>query len=212
MSKRYGRNQKRAHRTRIAELESQIEKLQKNHDYLWRANRDLVEEIDTAKRIVGEYCVAFNPHTQTMPLKATDFATIMQYEMDHRVSVSRYADFNPSSMQPVHINRIHLPIMCVLSDVEKLRQSRHVIVSYDGKAYGYGIDAAAWHMERYPEELCRRIAERMGHFIYEELTKNMGKRPAQFRDTPRRTNTRDEPEPRVTRPPFYFAPLPDFLR
>jgi hypothetical protein len=210
MSKRYGRNQKRAHRMRIASLEAQVAKLQKDYDQQWRYTRDLVEEIDCAKRIVGEYCVAFEPRIHAMQLKSSDFVTIMQYERDHNIGVHPYWDLTQTQMAaPVCIEQIRLPIMCVLAN-DRLKTLRHMVVSYDGMAYGYAIDAAAWHMERYPEALCRNIAGNLTHLIYEEMTKNMGKRPEQFRDTPRRTHTRDEPEPKVRVP--TFAAFPDFLR
>jgi hypothetical protein len=206
MSKRYGRNQKRAHRTRIAELEKHIADLQKQNDGLWRSNRDLSDEIACAKRIVGEYCVAFQPRSMTMSFRQTDFVTIIKHEQDFNSGVSRYWDFRQDPfMQPMRIEQIRLPIMCALAH-EDLRGTRHVVATYDGKAYGYAIDAMAWRQGRYPEALCRQIAERFTHHIYEEMRRTT---PTQ---EPRRTHTRHEPEPQIRSPRFEFNPLPDFLR
>lgn len=210
MSKRYGRNQRRAHRTRIAELEAQVAKLQKDYEQQWRYARDLAEEINCAKRIVGEYCVAFDPLSVTMKMGTAQYAEVMQYEHDFGGGVYRYWDFNPNEMlAPIRVDRIRLPIMCVLADRDHIRGSRHVKVVYDGKAWGYAIDPMAWRMTRYPIDLCRNIAERLTHMIYEEMSKD-----TTVRAELRRTHSRDEPDPRVTFPNFNFGmpELPDFLR
>ncbi len=208
MSKRYGRNKKRAHRTRIAELEAQVVKLQRDYDQQWRYARDLEDEIACAKRIVGEYCVAFQPRGLTMQIGQSQFAEVMQYERDFNPGVTHYWNINPSEMlKPISVHRIRLPIMCVLADREHIRGSRHMSIVYDNKVWGYAIDPMAWRTARYPRELCRTIAERMTHMIYEEMSKDG---PA----SKPRTHTRNEPDPRVTFPNFNFGmpDLPDFLR
>lgn len=205
MSKRYGRNQKRAHRTRIAELEAQLAKVQKNHDSLWRANGELSDEIACAKRIVGEYCVAFEPRIMAMRMGYTQFVEVMQYEHEFGGNVSRYWDFNPNEMlAPIHMNRIRLPILCVLADREHIRGSRHMNIVYDNKAWGYAIDPMAWRMSRYPKELCRNIAERLTNMIYDEMLKDDAAAQP-------RTHTRAEPYP-MNRMPTFAAELPPFLR
>jgi hypothetical protein len=215
MSKRYGRNQKRAHRTRITELEAQVAKLQKDYDQQWRYARDLADEIECAKRIVGEYCVAFNPRSLTMQIGTGEFAEVIQYERDFNPGVTPYWDIHPQEMlAPIRASRIRLPILCVLANREQIRGSRHMSVVYDGKAWGYSIDPMAWRMSRYPQELCRNIAERMTYMIYEEMAKEVGK-PSHVPGFPaQRRHTRDEPDPRVTFPNFNFGmpELPDFLR
>jgi len=210
MSKRYGRNQKRAHRSRIAELEKELAATLKQNHELFNANRDLSNEIDCAKRIVGEYCVAFQPRSQTVSLRQSDFVEVMEYEKQSNGGAYRYWDFNPAEMlAPIHLNRIRLPIMCVLSDMDRLRSARHMNVVYDGKAWAYAIDRTAWHMTRYPRDLCRNIAERLTHMIYEEMSKD-----ATVHAELRRTHTRNEPDPRISYPNFDFGTpgLPDFLR
>jgi len=206
LSKRYGRNQKRAHRTRIAELEAEVRALKTQNTNLFHSNRNLGEEIDCAKRIVGEYCVAFKPRNLTMSFRQTDFATVMQHENDFNSGVSRYWDFRQDPfVQTMRVEQIRLPIMCALAERDSIRGSRHVVTTYDGKAYGYAIDAMAWHTNRYPEVLCRNIAERLTMHIYEELQKTNPRGE-------RRAHTRDEPEPRISAPRFEFPGLPDFLR
>jgi hypothetical protein len=201
MSKRYGRS-------RIAELEAEVAALKKDNREMFDCAKRLSEEIECAKRIVGEYCVAFQPRSQTVSMRHSDFIEIMEYEKQHNVGVYKYWDFNPGEMlAPISMNRIRLPVMCVLADREHIRSARHMSVVYDGKAWAYAIDRTAWHMTRYPRDLCRNIAERLTHMIYEEMIK----------DSPvaqRRTHTRDEPDPRTTYPNFNFGlpELPDFLR
>ncbi|MFM0165749.1 hypothetical protein PQR39_35635 [Paraburkholderia sediminicola] len=210
MSKRYGRNQKRAHRSRIAELENELAKTREHAALLDSDCREYSREIECAKRIVGEYCVAFNPHGRTMPIGEAQFVEVMQYERDFNPGVTRYWDFNPNEMlAPISVSRIRLPILCVLANREQIRGSRHLSVVYDGKAWGYAIDPMAWRMSRYPIDLCRNIAERLTHMIYEEMSKD-----TTVRAELRRTHTRDEPDPRVTFPNFNFGmpELPDFLR
>lgn len=207
MSKRYGRNQKRAHRNRIAALENQIAELQKDYDGMYRLARDLREEIDTAKRIVGEYCVAFEPSIRSMHYKATDWAVIQQFDRDYNINVSSYWDWSKNGLadQNIRIEQIRLPIMCVLASQE-IRNARHFAVAYDGKVYGYAIDPMAFRVMRYPKDLARRVTEQLVDHIYDEFQKAMPRRE------PPRTHTRDEPEPRVHQPNFQFNPLPDFLR
>jgi hypothetical protein len=210
MSKRYGRNQKRAHRSRIAELEAEIVALNKDNRELFDCGKRLSDEIECAKRIVGEYCVAFNPRSMTMRVGEAEFVEVIQYERDFNQGVTRYWDFNPNEMlKPISMSRIRLPIMCVLADRERIRGARHMSVVYDGKAWGYAIDPMAWRMSRYPVDMCRSIAERLTHLIYDELEKD-----PTIRAELRRTHTRDEPDPRVTFPKFNFGmpELPEFLR
>ena len=168
----------------------------------------LGEEIACAKRIVGEYCVAFEPRTDRMSIRQTDFATIMQHERDFNSGVSRYWDFKS---EPIHASQCAIE---QISSADHVRAGRcgppsydaARNVSYDNRVYAYAIDEAAWHMNRYPRQ----------------LVENMGRNwRAAFRrkceviapDT-RRTHTRDEPDPRITYPNFNFGlpELPDFLR
>jgi hypothetical protein len=158
MSKRYGRNQKRAHRTRIAELEAEVAALKKDYSGMARTAQLLSDEIECAKRIVGEYCVAFDPRSMTMPMGAGQYAEVVQHEREFGSGVCRYWDFNPNEMlKPISLQRIRLPILCVLADHEHIRGSRHLRVVYDGRAWGYAIDPTAWRMARYPQALCRNL-------------------------------------------------------
>jgi hypothetical protein len=209
MSKRYGRNQKRAHRAIVAGMEAEAATLRAQNARLFEANRDLANEIACAKRIVGEYCVAFNPRSSTLSLHQSDFIEVMEYEKQHNVGVYKYWDFNPNEMlAPISMHRIRLPIMCVIADREHIRGSRHLKVVYDSKAWGYAIDPMAWRMSRYPEVLCRNIAERLTYQIYEEMSKD-----TTVRAELRRTHTRNEPDPRISEPRFQFpGGYPDFPR
>jgi hypothetical protein len=215
MSKRYGRNQKRAHRTRIAELEAEVAALKKDYAGMARTAQLLSDEIECAKRIVGEYCVAFNPRSLTMQMGTGEYAEVIQYERDFNPGVTHYWDINPAEMlKPISVHRIRLPILCVLADREHIRGSRHMKVVYNGKAWGYAIDPTAWRMARYPRDLCGSIARSMTDMIYEEMSKEVGK-PSHAPGFPaQRRHTRDEPDPRVTFPNFNFGmpELPDFLR
>jgi hypothetical protein len=207
MSKRYGRNQKRAHRTRIAELEAEVAALKKDYAGMARTAQLLSDEIECAKRIVGEYCVAFNPRSLTMQIGTGEFAEVIQYERDFNPGVTHYWDIHPQEMlAPIRASRIRLPILCVLANREQIRGSRHMSVVYDGKAWGYSIDPMAWRMSRYPVDLCRSIAERMTHMIYEEMAKDVP-------EVQQRKHTRNQFRPEVSFPKFEFpGGYPDHLR
>jgi hypothetical protein len=197
MSKRYGRNQKRAHRTRIAELEKELAATREHAARLDRDCREYNAEIATAKRIVGEYCVAFEPRTQVMHFKSADFATVMHYEREHGIGLGRYWDFNRDpTLQPMRVEQIRLPIMCALAS-EDIRRMKHVNVAYDGKVYGYAIDPGVFHCLRYPAALAQTIADRLVVHIHAEISKD-------YQPEPRRTHTRDEPAPRQWRPELSF--------
>jgi hypothetical protein len=208
MSKRYGRNQKRAHRTRIAELEAEVAALKKDYSGMARTAQLLSDEIECAKRIVGEYCVAFDPRSMTMPMGAGQYAEVVQHEREFGSGVCRYWDFNPNEMlKPISLQRIRLPILCVLADHEHIRGSRHLRVVYDGRAWGYAIDPTAWRMARYPQALCRNIADQVTSMIYAEMSKDMSE-TAELR----RMHTRDQLIPQTSEPRFEFPGLPEFLR
>jgi len=205
MSKRYGRNQKRAHRALIKDLAERVAKGDRDNVSLFEHSKALQREIDCAKRIVGEYCIAFQPRSVTMSFRDADYVTVMNHEREFNSGVSRYWDFSQNPMlQPMRIEQVRLPVMCVLAS-EDLRMTRHVVAKYDGKAYGYAIDSIAWHTARYPEALCRNIADRLTQHIYEEMQKT---KP---RVEPRK-HTRDQYVPEISSPRFEFPGLPDFLR
>lgn len=197
MSKRYGRNQRRAHRNRIAGLEAQVAELQKDYDGMYRLARDLSNEINDAKRIVGEYCVAFEPRIQSMNLKYQDYVTVQQFDYNHGTNMAKWWDHRaPSFDATVRIDHIRLPVMCALA-AEDIRLSRHFKVSYDGKVYGYAIDLMAFKFARFPQVLLRQVGERIAALILAENSKDFET------DSPKQ-HTRDEPAPRNYTPQFRF--------
>jgi len=67
MSRRYGRNQKRAHRQRIAELEKAYTREQHLLAYLRNQLDGLRAEVEDAKRELGADFIAFQPQTMHDP-------------------------------------------------------------------------------------------------------------------------------------------------
>ena len=67
MSRRYGRNQKRAHRQRIAELEEAYTREQDLLAYLRNQLDGLRAEVEDAKRELGADFIAFHPQTMHDP-------------------------------------------------------------------------------------------------------------------------------------------------
>jgi hypothetical protein len=205
MSKRYGRNQKRAHRTRIAALEAEVSLLKRNNGTLWRANKELSDEIETAKQIVGPFCIAFDPQTRHLHMKHEHMLTIRQVECNTGIGVSRYWDHSHNPMHDMHrINEIRLPIICALA-AEDIRLARHFNVAYDGKVYGYAIDLMAFKFARFPSRLLNDIGIRIADLILKENLKD-------FDHVEPKRHTRDELEPRISAPRFEFPGLPDFLK
>lgn len=72
MSRRYGRNQKRAHRQRIAELEEAYTREQGLSAYLLNKLDGLRTEVEDAKRELGQDHIAFHPRAVRVSSLADD--------------------------------------------------------------------------------------------------------------------------------------------
>lgn len=200
MSKRYGRNQKRAHRNRIAELEKAL-KASNVHATQLRANlRAADEEIETAKGILGPYCVSFNAQRHDMQFIGSDHAEIISYEQKFGGGAHAYWDYKNHERvmeMPSPLTRVRLPIMAVLAKQQgDAHKARQLDVYYEGRIYGVAIEPHAFMCAREPILLLRSLAERMAVAMYNELRKGGDG------DRIRRTHTRDTPDPMIETPRF----------
>ena len=91
MSRRYGRNQKRAHRQRIAELEEAYTREQHLLAYNRNQLNALRAEVEDAKRELGRYHIAFQPPVVSQP-----------EVHDRRFRMPVYEDLAPSMEHNFH--------------------------------------------------------------------------------------------------------------
>lgn len=164
MSKRYGRNQRRRARERIAALEEALLKEKEMLKWTARQWNDARDEIRSAKSIASEHCAAFNPRTMQMNVTESDYVMLTEMErFDLR--------YMPDWTRPLHIEQVPLPVMIALADPEWRRLSRHVLVQYQGKRYGYGVNMIEFMSARDPIRYLRVVGEILAQMIHAELTR-----------------------------------------
>jgi hypothetical protein len=138
MSKRFGRNQRRAARERVAKLEQALKMDRALLAHVGERKRQLEGEIANAKRIAGRMSVLFDPQTMSIPGQARAMVDAAQSAwFDPTRSIE---DFTTASLQ-----RIPLDVLLTKVDPHKLRSAVHVKVQFSDHAVGYAATEEALH-------------------------------------------------------------------
>lgn len=139
MSKRYGRNQRRAHRERILQLEADlakhIESDTMNGELLAHLSQQLTrlrDEIAVAKQYLAPFCAALAPK-------------ILDRSSHHLKDVHYLPEFQPapvtfqqSDTEPyARFNRIPLPVLAAKVDTDLLTQHLHAYVVFADQIVRY---------------------------------------------------------------------------
>lgn len=160
MSKRFGRNQKRALRAMVAAAEAAaLNRLQMAERSRMEV-KYLREELDEAKDIAGQMSVIF-PATVTSGGMVKPYLTLA----DDRVnSLSERIEL----VGEMVCRTFTLPVFTAHIDDDRLYDAKHVTVEFDGQRYGYALSRSA--IASTPEPLlCRRIADQLARIIAAEL-------------------------------------------
>lgn len=162
MTKRFGRNQKRAMRAQIATADALAAQRLQMAEYSRREAKYVRDELDEAKDIAGAMSMIF-PATNT--IDGGIKKPFMSIAEESRASLQDCID-NPMATLRV----FDLPTLIASIEPESLSSAMHVMVQFGAGSWGYGL---TWNaIKAMPErELCRRIAMHLAPIIAAELKK-----------------------------------------
>lgn len=167
MSRRFGRNQRRRARERIAVLES-VYRDQETH--LARIDRDLLEArraIRQAMEIAGGYCLAFPP--EIMRHYGPPKPYLRLFGGAQSLPTWPYKPPGSSILEWEHVPNYLLPVMFT-HVAEDLRTSAvHVKVEYNGGAWGYASPPIAL-LRMGKARFIKSVSEILAGQIYAGLT------------------------------------------
>jgi len=175
MSKRFGRNQRRRAREALAAAESEAERFKTAHamasgllEHVSEKKRDLEQEIQEAKSMVGRYSALFGPKTTAQHHRAhpgARFRLLADTGMD-----SPFAELGdePTTARDV-MTLIDLPGMLASVAHDELKCNVHVLVEYDGGRWAYHVDRRtlmAMGKSRAIREISRYLAMEIGAELF----------------------------------------------
>lgn len=159
MSRRFGRNQRRQARERIAALEQAVAMDRGLLAHVSERKRQLEQEISDAKRIVGRMSVLFEPEAKRLDGPARSPMHIFTHSAV--VDDSRAFFHNQSKTVP-------LPVMLSMVNRDGLDMAVHCKVLFGDGQWGYAISEEA--VLATPEDvLVERIARELAMTIVQQL-------------------------------------------
>jgi len=159
MSRRYGRNQKRAHRRRIAELEEAYIREQHLLAYLRNQLDELREEVEDAKRELGADFIGFQPQTMHDPGSPGG-----SFCMPHRADPQRYLGTDLSKLSLTSLVFHVLELNAVRERPAAAYDRLHINVPLADGRVRYSITEsalAAISDERLVRELTKSLAQQL---------------------------------------------------
>lgn len=180
MSRRYGRNQKRAHRARIAELEKEAEDYRLIAANLAKAstmdrallrkisddNRTLRDTLEVARSVLGKDHPAFPPG-EMEAFNARD--GYLRYA--HPPRMRDFMSVGDMTASELMDQWQRVEVMTAHAKLDECQRNIHFRVTYDGRKWGYAITRSAF--EKMPKEaMVRRVAEELAMAIQQELSNN----------------------------------------
>lgn len=158
MSRRFGRNQRRKMRNRIADLEAAYRMEQNLRTYIRRERDNLSHALGVVERVLGRHFVGLKPQTVRAP--ASDMGQPVRILPDYSPMLNPFSD--PLVMLDVNTRCKTLEAWLLHSDVDMdaLSNQVHIIVAYEGanaprSAYFISQQAFA---SMYPDDLAMRLA------------------------------------------------------
>ena len=170
MSRRYGRNQKRAHRARIAELEARVSSLEgqvRERDGLlaWKQERlnEAARALDGAVSILGEHHPAFPASELGMTLDRDQD----MFRMPHRGFIRPFDAFMDFESMTIMLHE--LDVLTVDKVREEFHNQTHWRVRYRDGRWGYAIDDKV--VRKLPPDVIRQnMVVELAHLIANSLT------------------------------------------
>lgn len=161
MSKRFGRNQRRRARERIAALEqaSQIDRELLKH--VNKRRSELEKEINDAKRIVGRMSVLFEPEARRLDGPARS----PMHMFTHSAAMDEGQAFFHNQSQTVP-----LPVMLSMVNRDGLDMAIHCKVMFGDGQWGYAISeeaVLATPKDVLVERICQQLALTIGEQLAE---------------------------------------------
>lgn len=143
MSKRFGRNQRRRARERIAALETRNSNLEQAHVLdrelsasLGAKLREAQDEIKRAKAILGRYCVAFMPEHRQIE---TGFAPFIRQAPQPRPFSIGSMSGPESDALTLTFQAMELDVIAARMNDDPIRHEMHYGVTFRDGAYGYAV-------------------------------------------------------------------------
>lgn len=159
MSKRFGRNQRRQARERIAALEQAIHLDRELLKHVGERKRQLEQEISDAKRIAGRMSALFEPEARRLDGPARSPM--------HMFTHSAVMD-DPKAFFHSQSQTVSLPVMLSRMSKDTLNGAIHCKVVFDDDQWGYAISENA--MLSTPEDvLVERVTEHLAMTIARQL-------------------------------------------
>jgi hypothetical protein len=159
MSRRFGRNQRRAARERVAELERALQMDRALLVHVGERKRQLEQEIGDAKRIVGRMSVLFEPEAKRLDGPAR--SPMHMFTHSAVVDDGRAFFHNQSKTVP-------LPVMLSMVNRDGLDMAVHCKVLFGDGQWGYAVSEEA--VLATPEDvLVERIARELAMTIGQQL-------------------------------------------
>ena len=159
MSRRYGRNQKRAHRQRIAELEEAYTREQHLLAYIRNQLDGLRAEVEDAKRELGADFIAFQP--RTMPDPSSQGGS---FYMPHRADPRRYLGADLSNLTLTNLVFHVLELNALREGPAAACDRLHINVALADGRVRYSITEsalAAISNERLVREVTKSLAQQL---------------------------------------------------
>jgi|GEM_PF-6876113 hypothetical protein len=159
MSRRYGRNQKRAHRQRIVELEEAYTRERHLLAYLRNQLDGLRAEIEDAKRELGANFIAFRPQTVRDP--GVQYGS---FRMDYLADPRRCLDVDLSKLSLTSLVFHVLELNAVRERSAAAHDRLHINVALADGRVRYSITEsalAAISDERLVRELTKSLAQQL---------------------------------------------------
>lgn len=135
MSRRFGRNQKRAMRAKIAELEHQ-------NDLKERKTEDLRNDLRLANTVIERTAQVLGDHFATLPVQTHEVK-----EMQNSFQVSIFQPNRSYSIQGavMHaLSAMEIDVYQASLHVDELRNMIHLRYASESGQVGYGLSQQAW--------------------------------------------------------------------
>jgi hypothetical protein len=178
MSRRYGRNQKRAARQALAEASQVIDSVRCNalsdRGLLREMSQRLAEirrELDDAKRIAGRMSILFPATTTAVQGPARD--SIETYLHQSQTPMS-YLESGEATLQDAVLRTMRLPMLVKRIQADRLQQAIHARVKFGDGLWRYGISMDAVQgmpTRELADLLSRELGLTMAQDLHEALQK-----------------------------------------
>jgi len=164
MGKRFGRNQRRKLRDRVAELEQGFMLAQGITRHVARERDQLRDCITDVERVLGLHHVALPPKGIAFPCTQAQADGLTHVNLQNGPRFEHYSDQPSSAPIDYRISNIHVALMHVSAHLDATRPAVHCIVQYLDNRWAYAITEQALQtisVDRLAAEIAPQIAAAM---------------------------------------------------